>query len=139
MEFVIRVPRYWRRKAFKYRLEGFRCDECGQFHFSPRIVCRKCRSRRLSPARLTARGKLLAHTIVRTSTPLFEQQIPYIVGLIQTEEGDMVVAQLTDCEPEELREGAIMEATFRRIRTDGESKIIQYGYKFRPVVSYSRE
>ncbi len=134
MEFGIRIPRYWRGKPFRYRLEGFRCEECGEFHFSPRLVCRKCGGKRLRRDKLSERGRLISYTVVKSASPSFEAYTPYIVGLIRTEDGTTIVGQLTDCDPEELHEGMEVEATIRRLQTDGESKLIAYGYKFRPAI-----
>ena len=133
--FVVRIPRYWRRKGFRYRLEGYRCEDCGHFHHSPRLVCRKCGGRRLRQDRLSSRGRLVSYAIVKSGTPLFEQHTPYIIGVVRMEDGTLVVGQVTDCDPEELREGMELEATLRRIRVEGEDKLIQYGYKFRPVIA----
>jgi hypothetical protein len=36
------IPRHWRLKAQRYRMEGVTCPVCGQFFFSPRPVCTKC-------------------------------------------------------------------------------------------------
>jgi hypothetical protein len=33
------IPRHWRLKAQRYRLEGAICPTCGQFTFPPRPVC----------------------------------------------------------------------------------------------------
>jgi uncharacterized OB-fold protein len=33
------IPRHWRLKAQRYRLEGSYCPICGQFTFPPRPVC----------------------------------------------------------------------------------------------------
>jgi hypothetical protein len=33
------IPRHWRLKAQRYRLEGLTCQHCGQFVFPPRPVC----------------------------------------------------------------------------------------------------
>ena len=33
------IPRHWRLKAQRYRLEGLTCQHCGQFIFPPRAVC----------------------------------------------------------------------------------------------------
>jgi uncharacterized OB-fold protein len=45
------------------------------------------------------------------------------------------VAQLTDVDYEELRPGMEMEAVVRKIAQEGESGIIVYGFKFRPVIT----
>ncbi|HID04298.1 MAG TPA: Zn-ribbon domain-containing OB-fold protein [Candidatus Caldiarchaeum subterraneum] len=132
--FVIRIPRYWRSKGFRYRLEGYRCEKCGHFHHSPRLVCRKCGSRSIRRDRLSQTGRLISYTVVKSSTPLFEQYVPYVVGVVKMVDGSLVVGQVTDCDPEELREDMQVEVTLRKIRVDGENKLIQYGYKFRPVI-----
>lgn len=36
------IPRHWRLKAQRYRLEGARCPVCGQPTFPPRPVCPHC-------------------------------------------------------------------------------------------------
>jgi len=44
------VPRLWRLKAQRYRLEGSVCPTCGQRSFPPRPVCPHCAAR---PANVT--------------------------------------------------------------------------------------
>ena len=39
------IPRHWRLKAQRYRLEGSACPHCGQFIFPPRPVCPRCTDR----------------------------------------------------------------------------------------------
>ena len=36
------IPRHWRLKAQRYRLEGSICPGCGEPMFPPRPVCTKC-------------------------------------------------------------------------------------------------
>lgn len=40
------VPRHWRSKAQRYRLEGSKCSICGRRIFPPRPVCLQCASER---------------------------------------------------------------------------------------------
>lgn len=130
----LRVPRYWRSKGFLYRLEGSRCVRCGEFHPFTRLVCRRCRSRTLVTERLSERGRLVDFTVVHQGPSLYENGLPYLVGLIEMPDGTKLLAQITDCEIGELTTGMEMELTFRRLRTEGEANIISYGYKFRPVI-----
>jgi uncharacterized OB-fold protein len=39
------IPRHWRLKAQRYRLEGSICPTCGQLSFPPRLVCPQCAAR----------------------------------------------------------------------------------------------
>ena len=36
------IPRHWRLKAQRYRLEGSSCAICGQLIFPSRLVCLDC-------------------------------------------------------------------------------------------------
>lgn len=132
--FGVKVPRYWRHRGFRYRLRGWRCNHCGEVHFFQPVVCRRCRGREFGEVSLPERGKLVSYTVVKSPPAGFERQAPYIIGLVELEDGTRLLTQLTDCSPDELKPGMAVEATFRRIREDGEDKIIVYGYKFRPVV-----
>lgn len=132
--FKIKVPRFWRYREFRYRLSAWKCIHCGEVHFFKPVVCRRCRYREFSDVVLPHTGKLLAYTIVRSPPAGFEEHAPYIIGLIELDDGTKIVSQLADVDPEELRIGMKMEATFKRIREDGVDKIIAYGYKFRPAV-----
>ncbi len=130
----MRVPSYWRSMPFTYRLSGWRCEHCGAFHPIKPLLCRRCRSRRFSEVELPRTGKLIAYTVLRSPPKEFRDFAPYAIGLIELDDGTRVLGQLTDFKDEELREGVRVEAVFRRIRVNGEEGLIEYGYKFRPVI-----
>ncbi|MEM2237537.1 MAG: Zn-ribbon domain-containing OB-fold protein [Candidatus Caldarchaeum sp.] len=130
----VRPPAYWRSRPFIYRLEGSRCTVCGHFHPYKRLVCRRCRSKRLDEDRLPSKGRLLYYTVVTQAQHGFENNTPYIVGLVEIDDGTQLVGQLTDCDPEDLKPGTVVEPVVRRIRADGDSRLIVYGAKFKPLV-----
>jgi uncharacterized OB-fold protein len=47
------IPRHWRLKAQRYRLEGSVCPTCGQLSFPPRPVCPHCTAQ---PVRIAGYG-----------------------------------------------------------------------------------
>jgi len=59
---------------------------------------------------------------------------PYVVAMVQLEEGIRVTAQLTDVEPDEVVVGMPVEMVVRRIREYGAHGYLVYGYKFRPLL-----
>jgi len=130
----MRVPRYWRNKLFRYRLVGWRCINCGAFHHFKPLVCKRCGSRGFREVELPKTGKLLAYTVVKIAPADFKDKAPYLIGLVELDDGTRILAQLTDFSRDELKDGARVEAVLRKIREDGESGIIEYGYKFRPLV-----
>lgn len=133
------APAVRREIPYRYRLMGTRCVRCGAVYHPPQVVCQKCGSREMADVELSWRGKLMAYTVIRRPPRGYEDYKPYIVGLVELEDGKRILTQIVDCDPEEVREGMDVEATFRRIRVDGSSGIIEYGYKFRPVIRWGGE
>ncbi|HIC95429.1 TPA: Zn-ribbon domain-containing OB-fold protein [Candidatus Bipolaricaulota bacterium] len=126
------VPGYWRESKYRYRLIGTRCPRCGAIHFPRRLICR-CGSRELEEYKLSEKGKLLSYTVIRDTPPRgYEFQVPYIIGLVELEDGVKILTQIVDAFPEEIQVGMPVEMVFRKVREAGVEGIIEYGYKFRP-------
>jgi uncharacterized OB-fold protein len=79
-------------------------------------------------------GEVYSYTIVQNGPAGFEDQAPYVVALVRLDEGPLVTAQLTDLGDAAPEIGMRVEMVTRRLRTDGESGMIIYGYKFRPCL-----
>lgn len=91
----------------------------------------------MQPYEFDGRGELYSFTVVRSAPMGFENQVPYIVGMVKLDEGPMVEAQITDADPETLKIGQRMEMVTRKLRAYGEDGVIVYGYKFRPITNGS--
>ena len=128
------IPRYWRLKNQRYRLEGKKCLDCGTLSFPPRQVCQKCKSRNTTAFQFKGNGKLYSYTVIYQGTGKFEKYAPYIVGLIDLEEGVRITAQLTDINHKEVQIDMHLEMVIREIYEDGDQGPILYGYKFRPPI-----
>lgn len=126
------VP-FWRMRDRYYRILGDKCEDCGAEFFPPTSICRKCRSTKLKECEMPKSGTLLSYTLQRESLVGFEDQEPMVFGLVKLENGVKVIAQLVDVPYESLKEGQKMKAVFRKVRTDGESGQIFYGFKFGPT------
>ncbi len=128
------IPRFWRNIRYRYNLIATKCETCGEIFFPPRKLCPNCRRRgKLVEKKLSGRGKIYTYTVVYNAPLGFEMQLPYIIAIVELEEGLRVTAQIVDCDPSEVYIGMPVEAVFRRISEDGEAGLIYYGYKFRPV------
>lgn len=136
------VPRFWREQPQRYRLVGTECPKCEEVYFPPRSVCPTCRRDsvgKMRPRQMSGRGKILTFTVVHQPADGFELQVPYVMAIVELEEGGRVMTQVVDAEPEHVRTGQPVEACFRRIREDGKGGVIYYGYKFRPVRTRTRD
>jgi uncharacterized OB-fold protein len=127
------VPRYWRNEVPRYRLVGEECAQCGNKYFPARPVC-SCGSTEFKAYSLAKKGEVVTWTVINNAPIGFEKYTPYMVALIELEDGLRLISQLVDAEPEEVSAGMKVEACFRKVKEDGKTGILQYGYKFRPVV-----
>ncbi len=127
--------RFWREFDTRYRMLASRCGICGTVYFPPRDVCRKCRRNslgRMERVPLPRKGTVLTFTVVHQAQKGFDDQVPYVMAMVEFEGGITVLGQVVDCDPEDVRIGMEVKPVFRRIREEGEAGVIHYGYKFAP-------
>ena len=126
------VPEYWRNKKIYLRPTGTICKKCGAKYFPPRKVCIKCGSREMEEYTLSEKGRVISWTVVRYPTEEFKDYAPYVLGLIELDDGIRLVAQISDVNLEEIRTGMRVRLTIRRAFEESESGIIRYVFKFVP-------
>jgi uncharacterized OB-fold protein len=131
------LPRYHRLTSAYYRLEGQRCKECDAVQFPPRGACGACSQKSLETYRFSGRGTVYSFAEVAQAPKGFAA--PYVVALVELEEGVRVTAQLTDVDADEVEIGMPVEMVTRRLQEKGPHGYLVYGYKFRPVLATTRK
>ncbi|QQG49062.1 MAG: Zn-ribbon domain-containing OB-fold protein [archaeon] len=121
---------YWRIRDRYYRLIGSKCQNCGDEFFPPVYRCRGCGSEKIKDKEMPKTGKILTYTQLHEPLPGFEAQAPYYLAVVRLSNGARVLSQVVDSPAEKVRTGAKVSATVRRVRVDGDSGQIVYGYKF---------
>jgi len=133
---VATAPRFWRENPSRYNFVGFKCHSCGRTYFPPRAICPVCHRKsvgKLEKVRLKGEGKIFSFTEVQEGLEEFSLQKPYVLALVEMDEGARVTGQIIDCETCDLDIGTRVRATLRKLSEEGPSGIIHYGYKFVPV------
>jgi uncharacterized protein len=103
-----------------------RCSDCGGATHTPAAVCAHCTSTALSWEVSSGRGTVYSWTTVwRAVTPAFVA--PYVVVIVDVEEGWQMLANLVDCEHDAVQIGLPVAVTFHALR-DG--AVLPY---FRPA------
>lgn len=73
-----------------------RCTACRRFVFYPRAVCPYCFGAALEWTPVSGRGTVHAVTVVhRAPSPELQPETPYVVALVDLEEGVRLMARLT--------------------------------------------
>jgi uncharacterized OB-fold protein len=124
------VIQYWRNKDRYYRLMGVQCLKCNAEFFPPLYKCRKCGSEEIQDKEMPKEGKILTFTKLYETLPGFESQTPLCLAIVQLKNGVRVLGQIVDSPEDTVRIGSEVKAVFRRIKADGDSGQILYGYKF---------
>jgi uncharacterized OB-fold protein len=90
-----------------------RCEN-GHYVFIPLPACNYCYSRKLEWAPTSGKGTLYSMTIVhRPQTPAF--QVPYVVAIVQMEEGWYMMSNVVDAELEDVKIGMPLQVTFHKM------------------------
>lgn len=132
--YIPSIPPIKREIPHRYRLEGVECEECGHRTLPSRRVCPRCGSRKLKKVTLPRRGRVLYHTTLHAAPRGYEFYEPYVLALVELEDGTKIFTQLTDVKPEQVSPGMEVEAVLRKVRVGGEGGPIAYGLKFRPTL-----
>jgi uncharacterized OB-fold protein len=73
-------------------LMGSRCKKCGTESFPPRADCENCMSNEFEFRELSGKAILHTYTKIVAAPTGFEDMSPYIVGLVDLEEGGRALA-----------------------------------------------
>lgn len=85
---------YW-AAARERRLVIRKCNACGALHFMPRHQCPVCWSDQLAWVDAAGTGRVHSFTVVRrASDPAFAARVPYVVALIDLDEGPRMMANI---------------------------------------------
>lgn len=130
------APRFWRENPSRYNLEGFKCNSCGKTYFPWREMCPVCHRKsvgKIETVQLKGIGTVFSFSEVYEGLEELSMQRPYIVAMVEMDEGARITGQLIDCDPADIKIGTRVRATLRKLSEEGPSGVIHYGYKFVPL------
>jgi uncharacterized OB-fold protein len=90
------------------------CGSCGRSFFTPRLACPHCLSEDWAWTESAGRGTLYSFTVChRAPEPGFE--VPYVLAIVDLEEGWSMLANVVDCDPALLHGGLPVDVTWLRL------------------------
>jgi len=103
---------YW-KAAREHRLEIQRCDACGQFWFPPSQSCPHCLASNFTWTPVSGRGKVFSFvTYHRVYHPAFAKEVPYVVALVELDEGPRLLTNIVGLLPEQVVCDMPVQVTF---------------------------
>lgn len=97
------------------RFEIQRCTACARHVFYPRLHCPHCGSAELQWVSASGRATVHSYTVVHRAPPAFAEEAPYVVALVDLEEGPRMMTRLLGIEP-----GAVEIGMRVRIAIEGD-------------------
>ena len=129
------IPSSWRTIPGRYRITGSKCTKEGRILFPPRVICNYCGAPTEDGMPLSGKGKLVDFTVIYVPPLRHELLAPYILGLVQLDEGPIVTTQIVGIAQQDiarLTPGLRMIASFRKYGSEAADAFIIYVYKFIP-------
>ncbi len=107
------------------KLLGLKCQTCGTVTVPPKMVCRSCASPELEVLELKGTGRVQTFTTCNVAPEGREDEVPYIILLVELDEGPWIMGNLIGIDPENVTMEAIMGKRVRMTETR-----IFYGDKY---------
>ncbi|HMN80885.1 MAG TPA: Zn-ribbon domain-containing OB-fold protein [Burkholderiaceae bacterium] len=115
---------YW-EGAKEKRLMIRRCRACSVTHFLPRHLCPACWSEDLEWIQSSGRGIVHSFTVIRRAPmEAYRKQVPYVVALVDLEEGPRMMANILGADALETRIGDAVTVCYEE-RAEG-SVVVQF-------------
>lgn len=113
-------------KQHRFTLQ--RCKSCRKHQFPPRILCSHCGKRDIEWSEVSGSGQVYSFTAVhRPPDAVFQKDVPYLLAVVQLDEGPRLMTNLVGCPIEAARIGMRVTPVFDDV-TDEVTLV-----KFRPV------
>lgn len=121
----------WRNSQHKYRLVGNKSKNTHKDYYPPVKVVPGTIDSNFEYQELPEKGKLVTWSIVRVAPNGFEGNVPYVIAIIELENGERLTSQVVDIEDfDKLNKGDALYPSFRKIYEDGKDGVIHYGLKW---------
>jgi len=90
-----------------------RCGQCQEYQFYPRGICATCWCEDILWVTASGKGTVWTFTETRQNrTPGFEEDVPYVLAVVELEEGVKMFTNIIECDPREVKIGMAVEVTF---------------------------
>src|SRR5690606_27144723 len=79
------------------------CKACHHIQFYPRLMCTKCSSRDVEWICAQGEAKVKTYTIIhRPILPAYQKEAPYILAIVQLDEGPTMMTNIVNCPLESI-------------------------------------
>lgn len=92
-----------------------RCSDCGHLRYPVSAICPRCLSPAAAWTATSGRGTVLSYIVFeRAYHESWREQVPYVVALIELDEGPVLISNVIGAEPSRVAVGQRVTVTFPR-------------------------
>lgn len=119
----------WREYKQNLKLYGSKCNACSFVQYPQRRVCLNCSTKdEMEDFKLSKHGRVFTYTVEHLFPSV---DPPLVMAVVDLEGGGRIYLQMTDCYPEVVKVGMLVELTFRILHESG--GFYNYYWKCRPI------
>ena len=90
------------------------CRACRRYHFYPRALCPLCGSAEIDWKQASGKGRVYTFAVVRQPIErVFAELVPYVIAIIELEEGVRMLSHVTSTDPDNVRCGMDVVVKFK--------------------------
>ena len=109
---------FWEAAA-EHRLLIQHCTNCDNFVFYPRVLCPHCHSEGLEWREASGRGTIYSFTVSRRpASPGFKDDVPYVVAIVELEEGPRMMSNVRVDDVGRVRIGQRVRVVFEDVTNE---------------------
>ncbi len=76
------------------KLIGLKCSNCRTIICPPKSTCDNCKGRKFEKVKLSGYGKIVSYTVTYVAPMGYENEVPYVVALVELDEGPWIIGRL---------------------------------------------
>jgi len=123
-----KTARYW-EGCREHKLLLPKCRACGEIFFFPNHFCPRCLSEDLEWIQSSGAGKVHTFSVIeRPPIQSFAADVPYVVAIIELDEGPRMMSNIIEIAPGDVRVDMPVEVVFEDVTDDVTLP------KFRPII-----
>ncbi len=110
----------FKKKIAENHFQAYKCLDCGSVIAPPLGACYSCGGNRLGWTDVSGRGRLISFTVIHVAPDEFVPEAPYVVAVVELEEGTRVTARLVGVDPlrpTDIKVGTPLQLTYEKGKT----------------------
>ena len=106
---------FW-EQCRQHRLKFQQCVNCGHIRWPPSFICPSCYSASHDWIASAGRGTVFTFVVYHQAFhPAFENDLPYVVAIIELAEGPRILSNIVHCRPDAVTCGMPVELTWEDV------------------------